>query len=340
MSESVRNETSRSSTAPPPAGSGSLRAHLGGRGLAVEQLEQPRARRDRALRHPQRDAEHPHRPGQHQHVRVERGELAGGQRPVDHLAPADDEHRRQAELRQERDQRVVERPQPRADEVLVEDALDRRAEAAELPLLAREGLHHAHAGDVLLDVRGQLGDPLLDLLQRGPRAHPVAPGDQHDERGGSEGEQAQPGLQQDHGHGRQHDRQQRLRDEHEPVAEEEAHGLQVDRRPRHQLAGLLSVEEAHLQTEQVAVEALAHVDLDREGHAAGDEPPQHAENQPADGRQDDRQHEDPQAAAVVAVDLVDGPAGQRGERCRPHHRERGEHEGADRSTAIRAEKSQ
>ena len=51
---------------------------------------------------------------------------------------------------------------------------DARAEARELALLARERLHDAHAADVLLDVGGQLGDALLDLLQRGPRAAPVA----------------------------------------------------------------------------------------------------------------------------------------------------------------------
>ena len=46
------------------------------------------------------------------------------------------------------------------------------AEAPELALLARERLHDAHAADVLLDVGGELGDPLLDLLQRGARGLP------------------------------------------------------------------------------------------------------------------------------------------------------------------------
>ena len=68
------------------------------------------------------------------------------------------------------------------------------------------------------------------------------------------------------------DRQRGLRDEHEPVAEEEAHGLQVDGRARHQLAGLLGVEEAELEREQVLVDAVAQVDLDAERDAPGDEP--------------------------------------------------------------------
>ena len=58
----------------------------------------------------------------------------------------------------------------------------------------------------------------------------------------------------DHRDAGQQQREHRLQDEHEPVAEEEAHRLQVDGRARHQLAGLLAVEEAELEALQVAVE--------------------------------------------------------------------------------------
>jgi hypothetical protein len=44
--------------------------------LAVEELEDPVPRGNRALRHSQRDPEHPHREHQHQDVQVEAGELA------------------------------------------------------------------------------------------------------------------------------------------------------------------------------------------------------------------------------------------------------------------------
>jgi hypothetical protein len=40
------------------------------------------------------------------------------------------------------------------------------------------------------------------------------------------------------------DREHVLEEEDEPVAEEEAHGLQVHRRPRHELSGLVPVVEA------------------------------------------------------------------------------------------------
>ena len=55
----------------------------------------------------------------------------------------------------------------------------------------------------------------------------------------------------------------RLQDEHQAVAEEEAHRLQVHGRARHQLAGLLVVEEAELEPLELAVHQLAQVVLDR-----------------------------------------------------------------------------
>ena len=92
--------------------------------------------------------------------------------PVDDLAPADQQDHGEADAGQEADERVVERAQPRRRHGLVEHARDGRLEARELARLGGEGLDHAHAGDVLLHVGGQLGDPLLDLLQRRPRARP------------------------------------------------------------------------------------------------------------------------------------------------------------------------
>ena len=168
------------------------------RRLAVEDLEQPRARRGRALRHAERDAEHPHRPDQHQQVRVEGGEVAQRQRPVDDLAPAHEQDHGQADVRQEGQERVVERALARGDHRLVEDARHIAAEALELARLGREGLDHAHAGDVLLDVRGDLGDPLLDLLQRRPRAAPVARGHDDHERHRDQRQRGQPGGEPEH----------------------------------------------------------------------------------------------------------------------------------------------
>ena len=76
------------------------------------------------------------------------------------------QHRGQPDLRQEADERAVEGLDPRRDHRLLEDAADLAVEAPQLAVLGGERLDDAHAGDVLLDLRGQLGDALLDLLHR------------------------------------------------------------------------------------------------------------------------------------------------------------------------------
>ena len=138
--------------------------------LAVEHLEDARARGGRALGQAERDAERAHRADEHVQVQVELRELAEREVRVDHAAPADQQHGGEAELRQEADRRVELRLQARGDHRLVEHARDAVAEALELVGLAREGLDDAHAGDVLLGVGGELGDALLDLLDRRARA--------------------------------------------------------------------------------------------------------------------------------------------------------------------------
>ena len=195
---------------------------------------------------------------QHQQVGVEGGEVAERERPVDHLAAADEQDRGEPELRQEADERVVERA------AAASRSSTGRTRAPTLPRKrsswrssARERLDHAHAGDVLLDVGGQLGDPLLDLLQRRPRAAPVARGDRAPRTGpGPARARPAPGRRGTSRPRRARSSAPLCSDEDEPVAEEEAHRLQVDGRARHQLAGLLAVEEAELERLQVRVERL------------------------------------------------------------------------------------
>ena len=106
------------------------------------------------------------------------------------------------------------------------------------------------------------------------------------------------------------DRQQVLGDEDQPVAEEEADRLQVDRRPRHQLPGLLAVEEAELEPLQVRVEGLAQVEFDPERDLAGDQPPDHGEAEAQDAGADDRQRQGQQVGLVAVLDRVDRAADQ------------------------------
>ena len=134
---------------------------------------------------------------------------------------------------------------------------------------------------------------------RRPRALPVAEGDDDDERHRRERQRRQPRVHGEHRHRGEQDRQRALGDPHEAVAEEEADRLQVDRRARHQLAGLLAVEEAELERLQVRVEPVAQVVLDAERDVAGDDPPRDREAEPHDARGDQRRAQQLQAGAVV-----------------------------------------
>ena len=97
---------------------------------------------------------------------------------VDDRLAAQQQHGGDAELGQEADHRVVRGLQAGGDHRLLEHAPDASAEALELAGLAGEGLDDPHPGDVLLGVGCQLGDALLDLLDRGTGAAAVAVGDQ------------------------------------------------------------------------------------------------------------------------------------------------------------------
>ncbi len=198
--------------------------------LAVEQLEDAGAGRGGALGEVEGHAERAHRRDQHVHVQVEGGELAEREVGVDHFLAAQQQHRREPELGQEADHRVVLRFQARGDHRLAEDATDGFAKARQLPVLARERLDDADARDVLLGVSGQLGDALLRFLDRRACAAPVAVGDHHHERDRNQRQQAELGIDHEHHRAGERDREDRLQDEHEPVAEEEAHGREVDGR--------------------------------------------------------------------------------------------------------------
>ncbi len=173
------------------------------------------------------------------------------------------------------------------------------AEALQLPGLAGEGLHDAHAGDVLLGVRGELGDALLDLLDGGTGAVAIAVGDDHHERDGRERDQPQLGVERDHRGAGEQNHEDRLHDEHEPVAEEEAHGRQVHGGAGHQLPRLMVVEEAELEALEVAVEALAQVVLDAERDVSRDYAPPVHERPPGEHDGDDPCGEQRERVAVV-----------------------------------------
>ena len=243
------------------------------------------------------------------------------------------------ELRQEPDERVVEGAQPRRDHRLVEHTLHGGAEARHLARLLREGLDHADTGDVLLRLGRELGDPLLDLLARRPVQPAVASGDDHHERDRRQRDDGEAGVHREHDAGGDQDRQRRLQDEHEAVAEEEADRLQVDRRARHELAGLLRVEETELERLQVRVHAVAQVELDPEGDAAGNQAPRDAEEQPQEPGCDDRGGERPQVRLALAY-LIDRAPDEVGDEHAGRHRHGRQREGDDHALPVGAQEAE
>ena len=169
---------------------------------------------------------------------------------------------------------------------LAAKTLSRRVPEAPLDLLLlRERLDDVDADDRLLRDGRDVRELLLHVAQDGVRDAAVAVGDADEERRDRERDQRQlPVVEEEDGRDAD-DRDHVLGEEDEAVAEEEADRLQVDGRPRHQLARLVAVEVAEREPQQARVERVAHVPLDPERLLAGDEaPPEHEHRaQQADG---------------------------------------------------------
>ena len=80
--------------------------------------------------------------------------------------------------------------------------------------------------------------------------------------------EAEPPIEVEHHRRDAHDRQHVLEEEDQAVPEEEADRLEVDRRARHQLAGLVAVVEAEGHPDEVRVEGVPHVELDTRAPAS------------------------------------------------------------------------
>ena len=184
---------------------------------------------------------------------------------------------------------------------------------------------------------------------------PVALGDDDDEGHGGDRDQPEAGVDGDHRDAGEQQRERGLQDEHEAVAEEEAHGLQVDGGARHQLAGLLAVEEAELQALQVAVDELAQVVLDAQRDAPGDHAA--AGTSAASARRRSRRSRSRAPAACggrasrcasscswrvagAALDRFDGRAGEVGDQHGDDHREAREQPRGAQAALVRAKEAE
>ena len=268
----------------------------------VEDLEDPLARRRSPLRladpHPERAERH----DEHREEEVERDERADAERAVRDHPRADEQHARLRQERQEGQERHVGRALPVRPQRLPEQRLVAHAELRLLRRLLRERLDHVDADDVLLDDRRHVGELLLDVAKRRVRDPAVAIGDRDEQRHHREHDEGEPPLDEEEDDAHGHDGERVLEEEDQAVAEEEADALEVDRRTRHQLPGLVAVVEAEREPDEVRVEALAQVHLHVEGLFAGDEPTAAHERRRYEAEGDDRSDVEPELMRVVVLE--------------------------------------
>ena len=282
----------------------------------VHDLEDPLARCGRALRLADPHAEHAERHHEHHDEDVEEEERSEVERPVRDHAPADEQDACLHDQRQEREQRNVERPLLVRVDAAGKDPLRAVGELVQLVPLLRERLDDVDADDVLLGDGGDVRHLLLHVAKHRVSDARVAVRDDDDERRDRRGDERQPPVDDEHDRGGADDRQDVLEEEDEAVAEEEADGLEVDRRAREELAGLVSVVEAEREAEELRVERVAHVVLDPERLAARDEAA--AGHEDGAGRPDgeDERGDDVDLAGRGRCERLDRGPPRSGTRCR------------------------
>ncbi len=166
-------------------------------------------------------------------------------------------------------------------------------------------------------------------------AVPVRKRGQH--RRDRECDQRQPPLDEEEDCGHRQHGEDVLEEEDQAVAEEKADALEVDRRARHQLAGLVAVVEAEREPDEAGVEPVSHVHLDAEGLAARDQPSSRHQKCLDHAQPDDRPDEDPQLVRVARADrVIDHPAGHPDQRNLRRLRADGEDDRDDERNAVGA----
>ena len=180
------------------------------------------------------------------------------------MPPGREQDERLRDEREEREQRDVDRALAVRRERPGEHGVGRCGEVLRAPVLLRERLHDVHAGDRLLRDDGHLRERLLDVAQDGMRHAAVAVRREGDDRRDRECDQGELPRVEEEDDGHDEDRHDVLGEEDEPVAEEEADGLEVHRRAGHQLTRLAAVVEAEREPQEVRVELVAEVVLDPE----------------------------------------------------------------------------
>ncbi len=211
---------------------------------------------------------------------------------------ADQQDRRLRQERQEAQERDVERALPVRLHAASEDLLRAVLELPELGLLLGERLDDVNPDDVLLGDRRDVRHLLLHVAEQRMRHVAVAVRHRDEQRRDRDHDQGELPRDQEDDDADAHHGEDVLEEEDQPVAEEEPHRLQVDRRPAHQLSGLMPVVEAEREAHELRVDGLPHVHLDLKRLLARDQP---AARQRERAARAERDHEADEPRQLVQV---------------------------------------
>jgi hypothetical protein len=226
------------------------------------------------------------------------------------------------------DEREVHRVQDHGPHVRLAVFLRDLAEVGDVPLLAGERLHDAHAGDVLRERRCDESEPLADGRIRASGVDPEQ--DRADAHHGDHGErgEGQPPVEHEQQDRRSDQRQRALHERRDAVGDELVEGLDVIRQPADDHAGTVTLEEAKREPLQVAEELHPQVGEDPFADPAG-QVRLHVAHAPVGepGKQEHADDQPERAEIVVADPVVDRVLREegwqeRGRRCQEEREDR------------------
>ena len=240
----------------------------------------------------------------------ERHPLAVADLVVEGQVPSVEHHREQAQRGEQRHQRRVARLHAVDPQRGRERRGAERLEARALGCLAREGADDAHAGDVLGRQAGDLGQALAGGDEHRADAPRVAQRADHRAQQRRQRDGGQPPVERKHDDGRAQDGQHGLADVGQREAEELRDAVELAAQPRHELPGLLAVEEGLVQGQQMGEHAPAQLGDHAHVDAGGDARGRHRHAGAEDGEERDAARDQVDPVLVAVLDRGHRGAGQ------------------------------
>ena len=171
--------------------------------------------------------------------------------PLDDEPAADAEHDRGRDRREDVDGREVEPVQDHRLVVRLAVALVDAAEGRLARRLAREGLHDAHARDVLGERRRDEAEPLANAAVRMVRARPEPRGREPHQREDDQRREREPPVEEEEHDYRSREDERVLDEARDAVGDELVERLDVVRDPAHRRAGAVALVVAEREALQV-----------------------------------------------------------------------------------------